>query len=82
MGTPTPLCGTARAAGLGAEQQEPDFPFPPGGATEVPISFDRADLTLKLPDGYTFKFPNCLNLEAVNYLAAEGDFKIKSKAFE
>ena len=82
MGTPTSLCGTARISGLGAEQQEPDFPFQPGSAAEVHTSFDRADLPIKLLDGYTFKFPNYLNLEAINYLAAEGDFKIKSVAFE
>lgn len=49
---------------------------------QVCISFDQADLSIKLPDGYTFKFPNRLNLEAINYLAAEGDFKIKCVAFE
>ncbi|EPQ17975.1 Galectin-1 [Myotis brandtii] len=41
-----------------------------------------ADLTIQLPDGYSFKFPNRLNLEAINYLTAEGDFKIKCVAFD
>ena len=49
---------------------------------QVCISFDQADLTVKLPDGHTFKFPNRLNLEAINYLAADGDFKIKCMAFD
>lgn len=49
---------------------------------QVCISFDKADLTITLPDGYSFKFPNRLNLEAVNYLSANGDFKIKCVAFE
>ena len=46
------------------------------------VSFDQADLTIQLPGGYDFKFPNRLNLEAINYLAADGDFKIKCVAFE
>lgn len=46
------------------------------------ISFDQTDLTIQLPDGYSFKFPNRLNLEAINYLTAEGDFKIKCVAFD
>ncbi|OWK03759.1 LGALS1 [Cervus elaphus hippelaphus] len=50
--------------------------------TIVCISFNQTDLTIKLPDGYEFKFPNRLNLEAINYLAAGGDFKIKCVAFE
>ncbi|KAF4022942.1 hypothetical protein G4228_014993 [Cervus hanglu yarkandensis] len=52
------------------------------GFTDVCISFNQTDLTIKLPDGYEFKFPNRLNLEAINYLAAGGDFKIKCVAFE
>lgn len=54
----------------------------PLSSPKVCVSFDQADLTIKLPDGYTFKFPNRLNLEAINYLTAEGDFKIKCVAFE
>lgn len=46
------------------------------------ITFDKAELTIKLPDGYTFKFPNRLNLEAINYLSANGEFKIKGVTFE
>lgn len=49
---------------------------------QVCISFDQTDLTITLPDGYSFKFPNRLNLEAINYLSADGDFKIKCVAFE
>ncbi|KAK2499369.1 hypothetical protein MC885_003154, partial [Smutsia gigantea] len=50
--------------------------------TIVCICFDQTDLTVTLPDGYSFKFPNRLNLEAINYLSADGDFKIKCVAFE
>uniref|UniRef100_A0A8C9JWE1 Galectin n=1 Tax=Panthera tigris altaica TaxID=74533 RepID=A0A8C9JWE1_PANTA len=73
----TIVCNSKDAGAWGAEQRESAFPF-----HEVCISFDQADLTVKLPDGHTFKFPNRLNLEAISYLAADGDFKIKCMAFD
>lgn len=78
----TIVCNSKDDGAWGTEQRESAFPFQPGNVTEVCISFDQTDLTIKLPDGNTFKFPNRLNLEAINYLAAEGDFKIKCVAFE
>ncbi|XP_011352745.1 galectin-1-like [Pteropus vampyrus] len=78
----TIVCNSKDGGAWGTEQRESVFPFQPGSVAEVCISFDQADLTIKLPDGYTFKFPNRLDLEAINYLAAEGDFKIKCVAFE
>lgn len=49
---------------------------------QVCITFEQADLTIRLPDGHEFKFPNRLNMEAINYMAADGDFKIKCVSFE
>ncbi|XP_017904226.1 PREDICTED: galectin-1 isoform X2 [Capra hircus] len=63
--------GVPQSAGRGGRRRQ-----------EVCVSFNETDLTIKLPDGYEFKFPNRLNLEAINYLAAGGDFKIKCVAFE
>lgn len=54
----------------------------PSSIHQVCITFDQADLTIKLPDGHEFKFPNRLNMEAINYMAADGDFKIKCLAFD
>lgn len=54
----------------------------PFSTPQVCISFDETELTIKLPDGYLFKFPNRLNLEAINYLAADGDMKIKCLALD
>ncbi|XP_053451570.1 galectin-1-like [Nycticebus coucang] len=78
----TIMCNSKDGGAWGAGQREAAFPFQPGSVAEVCISFDQADLTVKLPDGYTFKFPNRLNLEASNYMAADGDFKIKCVAFD
>ncbi|KAF5911970.1 hypothetical protein HPG69_009926 [Diceros bicornis minor] len=80
--TNTIVCNSRDGGAWGAEQRESAFPFQPGSVVEVCISFDQADLTIKLPDGYSFKFPNRLSLEAINYLSANGDFKIKCVAFE
>uniref|UniRef100_A0A8C0Z343 Galectin n=2 Tax=Canis lupus familiaris TaxID=9615 RepID=A0A8C0Z343_CANLF len=78
----TIVCNSKDGGARGEEHRESAFPFQPGTVTEVCISFDQADLTIKLPDGYTFKFPNRLNLEAISYLAADGDMKIKCLAFD
>ncbi|XP_059969251.1 galectin-1 [Mesoplodon densirostris] len=80
--TNTIVCNSKDGGAWGAEQRESVFPFQPGSVVEVCVSFDQADLTIQLPGGYDFKFPNRLNLEAINYLAADGDFKIKCVAFE
>ncbi|TEA33040.1 galectin-1-like [Lagenorhynchus albirostris] len=80
--TNTIVCNSKDGGAWGAEKQESVFPFQPGSVVEVCICFDQAELTIQLPGGYKFKFPNCLNLEAINYLAANGDFKIKCTAFE
>ncbi|XP_037371112.1 galectin-1 [Talpa occidentalis] len=78
----TIVCNSKDGGAWGVEHREPAFPFQPGSVVEVFISFDKADLTIKLPDGHTFKFPNRLSLEAISYMAADGDFKIKCLAFE
>ncbi|EHB02181.1 Galectin-1 [Heterocephalus glaber] len=80
--TNTIVCNSKDGGAWGAEHREPAFPFQPGSVAEICVSFDQTDLTIKLPDGHEFKFPNRLNLEAINYLAADGDFKIKCVAFE
>ncbi|XP_007664567.1 galectin-1 [Ornithorhynchus anatinus] len=78
----TIVCNSKDEGVWGKEQRETAFPFLPGSPAEVCVSFDQTELTVKLPDGQAFKFPNRLNLDAINYLAAEGDFKIKCVAFE
>ncbi|VCX43000.1 unnamed protein product [Gulo gulo] len=78
----TIVCNSRSEGSWGEEFRESNFPFLPGSSMEVCISFDDADLTIRLPDGYSFKFPNRLNLEAIEYLAADGDMKIKCLAFD
>ncbi|XP_024435387.2 galectin-1 [Desmodus rotundus] len=73
----------SRKAGVWEKElRDPVFPFQPGSVIEVCITFDVAELTIKLPDGHTFKFPNRHNLETINYLETNGDLKIKSVTFE
>uniref|UniRef100_A0A2K6S2B7 Galectin n=1 Tax=Saimiri boliviensis boliviensis TaxID=39432 RepID=A0A2K6S2B7_SAIBB len=78
----TTVCSSKDGGACGAEQWKAAFPLQHGSVAEVFISFDQADMTIKLPDGYEFKFPNRLNLEAINYVAADSDFKIKCVAFD
>ena len=76
-------CNSKNAGVGGKEHRESVFPFQPGSVAEVCITFDKAELIIiKLPDGYTFKFPNRLNLETNNYTGAEGDFKVNCVTFE
>lgn len=65
-----------------ARRAEPrSMPLPqPAAVTRVCRSFGQADLTLKLPEECTPKSPDHLNLEAVNYLAADGDTNIRCVA--
>ncbi|XP_015415318.1 PREDICTED: galectin-1 [Myotis davidii] len=51
----TIVCNSKDGGAWGAEQRETAFPFQPGGAAKVCISFDQTDLTIQLPDGYSFK---------------------------
>ncbi|XP_075409654.1 galectin-1 [Tenrec ecaudatus] len=80
--TNTIVCNSKDAGAWGAEHRETNFPFQAGSVAEVCFSFDQADLSIKLPDGHTFKFPNRLNLETINFLEADGNFQIKCVALE
>ncbi|KAM5289136.1 galectin-1 [Ctenodactylus gundi] len=78
----TLVCNSKDAGAWGAEHREPAFPFLPGTLTEVCVSFTQADLTIRLPDDYEFKFPNRLNLDTISYMATDGDFKVKCVTFD
>ncbi|KAM8776693.1 galectin-1 [Rhynchonycteris naso] len=78
----TIVCNSKHDGTWATEHRESDFPFQPGTVTEVSISFDRLNFTIKLPDEYTFKFPNRLDMEVINFMAIEGDFKVKGLTFE
>ncbi|KAM6216477.1 galectin-1 [Rhynchocyon petersi] len=80
--TNTIVCNSKDKGAWGTEHRESAFPFRPESDVEVCISFDQADLTVKLPDGHSFKFPNHLNMEVITFLEASGDFKFKGLIFE
>ncbi|XP_054430466.1 galectin-1-like [Pteronotus mesoamericanus] len=81
-GVDTIVCNSRRAGNWEQEHREPVFPFEPGCDLEVCFTFDRAELTIMLPNGHIFKFPNRLNMDTVDYVGAGGDIKIKSVSFE
>ncbi|XP_054430465.1 galectin-1-like [Pteronotus mesoamericanus] len=78
----TIVCNSKKAGVWDREHRESAFPFQLGSVVEVCIAFDKAEMTIKLPDGHTFKFPNRLNMETIDYMAIDGDIKIKSVSFE
>ncbi|XP_062058854.1 galectin-1 [Lepus europaeus] len=75
--TNTIVCNSKEKGVWGVEHREKAFPFQPGSLAEVTFSFNKEDLLIKLPDGHTFKFPNRLNLETIDYLHTSDDFKVK-----
>ncbi|XP_054430468.1 galectin-1-like [Pteronotus mesoamericanus] len=75
-------CSSRRAGAWEREHRESAFPFEPGSVVEVCITFDKAELIIKLPNGHIFKFPNRVKVETVDYLGAGGDIEIKSVSFE
>uniref|UniRef100_A0A8C3I2P5 Galectin n=1 Tax=Chrysemys picta bellii TaxID=8478 RepID=A0A8C3I2P5_CHRPI len=75
------VCNSMEDGLWGTEERETDFPFQQGDKTEICISFDTAELTVKLAGDKEIVFPNRLGLENIEYLAVEGDFAIKAIKF-
>ncbi|XP_007503520.1 galectin-1 [Monodelphis domestica] len=76
------VCNSRQEGSWGAEQRETSFPFLPGSQVEVCFAFEGSHFTVRLPDGSEFKFPNRLNLDTINFLEANGDFKLRSVNFD
>ncbi|XP_051625400.1 16 kDa beta-galactoside-binding lectin [Manacus candei] len=76
----TIVCNSKEDGTWGEEDRKADFPFQHGDKIEMCISFDQTEATVKLPEA-EFKFPNRLGMEKIQYLAVEGDFKVKAIKF-
>ena len=80
--TNTTVCNSKDRGGVwGTEQQESAFPFQPRSITGVHLLLPGR-LDHQAARWIHIQVPQCLNLEAINYLVVEGDFKIKCVAFE
>ncbi|XP_075276935.1 16 kDa beta-galactoside-binding lectin isoform X11 [Opisthocomus hoazin] len=73
----TIVCNSKEDGMWGEEDRKADFPFQHGDKIEMCISFNEAEATVKLPEA-EFQFPNRLGMEKIEYLAVEGDFKVKA----
>ncbi|TRZ18696.1 hypothetical protein HGM15179_008449, partial [Zosterops borbonicus] len=73
----TIVCNSKEDGTWGEEDRKADFPFQHGDKIEICISFDETEATVKLSEA-EFKFPNRLGMEKIEYLAVEGDFKVKA----
>ncbi|XP_075276925.1 16 kDa beta-galactoside-binding lectin isoform X3 [Opisthocomus hoazin] len=76
----TIVCNSKEDGMWGEEDRKADFPFQHGDKIEMCISFNEAEATVKLPEA-EFQFPNRLGMEKIEYLAVEGDFKVKAIKF-
>ncbi|KAI6070001.1 16 kDa beta-galactoside-binding lectin isoform X1 [Aix galericulata] len=76
----TIVCNSKEDGTWGEEDRKADFPFQHGDKIEICISFDAAEVKVKLPE-VEFEFPNRLGMEKIQYLAVEGDFKVKAIKF-
>nr|XP_033785811.1 galectin-1 [Geotrypetes seraphini] len=77
----TIVCNSTVAEVWGEEQRETTFPFHQGDGAEICFSFDKSEVTVKLPGGHEFKFPNRQSLDEVNYIAVNG-FHAKGLNFD
>ncbi|CAM5106837.1 unnamed protein product [Eretmochelys imbricata] len=75
------VCNSMEDGMWGTEERETDFPFQQGDKTEICISFDTAELMVKLAGDKEIVFPNRLGLQNIEYLTVEGDFAIKAIKF-
>ncbi|XP_006133935.2 16 kDa beta-galactoside-binding lectin-like [Pelodiscus sinensis] len=75
------VCNSMEDGRWGTEEREADFPFQQGDKTEICISFDTTELTVKLAGDKEITFPNRLGLENIEYLSVDGDFAIKAIKF-
>uniref|UniRef100_A0A8V0XBM3 Galectin n=1 Tax=Gallus gallus TaxID=9031 RepID=A0A8V0XBM3_CHICK len=74
----TVVCNSKEDGTWGEEDRKADFPFQQGDKVEICISFDAAEVKVKVPE-VEFEFPNRLGMEKIQYLAVEGDFKVPLK---
>ncbi|XP_038034900.2 16 kDa beta-galactoside-binding lectin isoform X1 [Anas platyrhynchos] len=76
----TIVCNSKEDGAWGEEDRKADFPFQHGDKIEICISFDATEVKVKLPEA-EFEFPNRMGMEKIQYLAVEGDFKVKAIKF-
>nr|XP_020660915.1 16 kDa beta-galactoside-binding lectin-like [Pogona vitticeps] len=63
------------------EKRESHFPFEQDSNTMVTFTFDANEIKVKLADEHELCFPNRLGLDNIEYIAVDGDFKIKVLKF-
>ncbi|XP_049670784.1 16 kDa beta-galactoside-binding lectin [Accipiter gentilis] len=76
----TIVCNSKEDGMWGEEDRKADFPFQHGDKIEICISFNETEATVKVAE-VEFQFPNRLGMEKIEYLAVEGDFKVKAIKF-
>ncbi|XP_070804539.1 galectin-1-like [Pituophis catenifer annectens] len=77
----TVVCNSRRGSAWEAEERPPDFPFHHNCEVEITFSFTDKDIRVKTEGSGEIIFPNRLDLNLIDYLGVDGDFRIKSVTF-
>ncbi|XP_063166100.1 16 kDa beta-galactoside-binding lectin-like [Candoia aspera] len=75
------VCNSKRAGAWEGEERPPDFPFHQNCEIQITFSFTDHDIRVKMEGSEEIVFPNRLELNVINYLEVDGDFRIKSVTF-
>ncbi|KAH0615779.1 hypothetical protein JD844_026254, partial [Phrynosoma platyrhinos] len=77
----TIVCNSRREAVWEEEERDSHFPFEEDGNLKVSFTFSTSEIKVKLADDHEISFPNRLGLDVIEYIAVEGDFKIRVLKF-
>ncbi|XP_034968323.1 16 kDa beta-galactoside-binding lectin [Zootoca vivipara] len=77
----TIVCNSMENGEWGEEQREADFPFEQDGKVQLSFTFLPGEIKVLLAEGHEISFLNRLGLKTIEYIAVEGDFKIRVLKF-
>ncbi|KAG8134305.1 putative 16 kDa beta-galactoside-binding lectin protein [Naja naja] len=77
----TVVCNSRQGSAWQDEERPPDFPFQPNCEVEITFTFTADGIRVKMEGCEEIVFPNRLGLSLIDYLAVDGDFRIKSVTF-
>ncbi|XP_061439332.1 16 kDa beta-galactoside-binding lectin-like isoform X2 [Rhineura floridana] len=76
----TIVCNSLEDGVWGEEERLTDSPFKQGDKVQLSFTFLYSEIKV-LAEGHEFSFPNRLGLKTIEYIAVEGDFKVRVLRF-
>ncbi|XP_061439336.1 16 kDa beta-galactoside-binding lectin-like isoform X2 [Rhineura floridana] len=77
----TIVCNSKQKGDWQEEQRDTNFPFERDGKVQLSFTLLSSEIKVSLAEGHEFSFPNRLGLKTIEYIAVEGDFKVKALKF-